>query len=72
MQNFHSILKKATTCHNLINYKEILEKADEKIDDFKKKDITTFINIGRHDEKQKRLSRIIEAARSLNEKGLQI
>lgn len=66
---FPQYSKKATTCHNLINYKEILEKADEKIDDFKKKDITTFINIGRHDEKQKRLSRIINATKRLNKEG---
>ena len=31
--------------------------------------IVTFINLGRHDEKQKRLSRIIKATKKLNEEG---
>lgn len=66
---FPEFSRKAKVCHNLINYEEILEKADENVDDFKEKDITTFINIGRHDENQKRLSRIINATRRLNKEG---
>ena len=65
---FPECSKRTCVCNNLINYEEILEKSEEKIDDFKK-DIPTFINIGRHDEKQKRLTRIIEATKRLNKEG---
>ena len=60
---------KTYTCNNLIDYEKILKKSNEKVDDFRKKDITTFINIGRHDEQQKKLSRIINATRRLNKEG---
>lgn len=52
-------------CNNLINYEEILVKSKEKIDLKYDKNLITFLNVGRHDEKQKRLSRIIEATRIL-------
>lgn len=61
--------KKTVTCHNLVDYNRIIKLSDEKVKDFKKKDIPTFINIGRHDEKQKRLSRIIDATKRLNKEG---
>lgn len=61
--------KKAVTCNNLIDYEDILEKSKEKVDDLKKTQKVTFINIGRHDEKQKKISRIIEATRRLNKEG---
>ena len=61
---------KCIYCNNLIDYKRIIEKSKEEIKDFKEKsDIFTFINIGRHDEKQKRLSRIINASKRLHEEG---
>lgn len=61
---------RAIVCNNLIDYKRILKLAEEPVDDFKKDDkITTFINIGRHDEKQKKLSRIINATAKLNKEG---
>lgn len=53
--------------NNLINGLEILEQAKEKVDDFdfnQKK--VTFINVGRHEEATKRLSRIIGAMVKLN------
>ena len=53
-------------CNNLIDYKKILEKSEEKID-FEKNDIPLFINVSRHEEKQKRLTRIIEASKILND-----
>ena len=65
---FPECSKNAIVCNNFIDYKKILKQADEKVDDFNKKDIT-FINIGRHDEKQKKLSRIINAAKRLNKEG---
>ena len=66
---FPECSKKTYVCNNLINYEEILEKSEEKVDDFKRENIPTFINIGRHDEKQKRLTRIIEATKRLNKEG---
>lgn len=67
--HFPNCSKKALTCNNLIDYETILEKSNEKVTDLKKSDKATFINIGRHDEKQKRLTRIIDATRRLNKEG---
>lgn len=55
--------EKVTYCNNLIDYKKIQLLAEEKIDE--KKEVYTFINVGRHDELQKKLTRIIEAAKML-------
>lgn len=66
---FPECREKAITCHNLIDYKSILKKAEDKIEDYKKEDITTFINIGRHNEEQKKLTRIIKATKKLNKEG---
>lgn len=56
-------------CNNLIDSKEIYEKANQKINLKYNKGITTFLNVGRHDEKQKKLSRIIQAAMLLKQDG---
>ena len=70
IKNFPNENNKCIKCNNLIDYNKIKEKANEEIRDFKEnKDIITFINLGRHDEKQKRLSRIIGATKKLNEEG---
>lgn len=49
-------------CNNLIDTKKIYEQTSENIDLKYNKETTTFLNVGRHDEKQKKLSRIIKAA----------
>lgn len=66
---FPECSKKAILCNNLIDYNSILEKSTEKVRDFKKLNNVTFINIGRHNEKQKKISRIINATRKLNKEG---
>ena len=66
---FPECSKKAIVCNNLIDYEDIIKKSNEEVDFDKNENITTFINIGRHDEKQKRLSRIIEATKELNKEG---
>lgn len=66
---FPECSKKAIVCNNLIDYKSIIKKSEEQIDDLKKEDVPVFINIGRHDEKQKKLSRIINATKKLNSEG---
>lgn len=54
------------SCNNLIDYQKIIQKSKEKIELEKTKEIT-FLNLGRHDEKQKRLSRLIEASKKLSD-----
>lgn len=61
---------KAIYCNNLINGERILEKSEEAILE-NKESIPTFLNVGRHDERQKKLSRLIEVAEKLKNDGLQ-
>lgn len=49
-------------CNNLIDSGKIYEMSRKSIRIKYSRDITTFLNVGRHDESQKRLSRIIKAA----------
>ena len=51
---------------NIIDYKEILTKSNEEIE-LKKEDCVTFLNVSRHDEHSKKLTRIIEVARRLKD-----
>ena len=55
--------------NNLINGVEIQKLAKEKIQIEKNKDKYIFINIGRHDERQKKLLRILQASQILKNKG---
>lgn len=59
------------TCNNLINYESILAKSEEKIELAKDNKVVTFLNVGRHDEHQKKLSRLLEASLKLKEMGYQ-
>lgn len=61
--------EKAIYCNNLIDGKKIIEKSEEEILE-DKKDVITFLNVGRHDERQKRLSKLIEVAEKLKNDGL--
>ena len=49
-------------CNNFINSNKIYELSKERIKLRYNQEITTFLNVSRHDEKQKKLSRIIKAA----------
>ena len=70
VEKLSRLAEKCVFCNNLIDYNKILEKSKEKIEDINKiENNATFINIGRHDEKQKRLSRIINATKRLNNEG---
>ena len=69
LNEFPDLKEKALFCNNLIDYKKILTLSKEKITDLKKDDVTTFINLGRHEENQKKLSRIIKASKMLNNEG---
>lgn len=59
--------KKSLVCNNIIDYKRMRELSCEKIS-IEKRNIT-FLNVGRHEEHQKRLSRIIDASSRLVEEG---
>lgn len=65
---FPEMKSKVVFCNNLINYKKIQNMAKEETG--YKKEKYTFVNVGRHDEKQKKLTRIIEAAEMLKEDNL--
>ena len=67
---FPNSKEKAIYCNNLINGKKILEKSQEQIEE-NKEELPTFLNVGRHDERQKKLSRLIEVAEMLKNEGLQ-
>ena len=49
-------------CNNFINSTKIFDFAKEKIKIRYNQELTTFLNVSRHDEGQKRISRIIKAA----------
>ena len=52
--------------NNIIDGDSIIKKSKEKIE-YKKSNLTTFINVGRHEEKQKRLTRLLNACKQLKE-----
>lgn len=69
-EHYEEIKDKSIVCNNFINGDEIIKKENEKVDDFKKeKGIPLFVNVGRHEEHQKKLTRIIEASKKLVEEG---
>ena len=55
--------------NNYINGDKILTLSKEKVTDLKKAKDITFINIGRHEEKAKKITRIIEASEKLFNEG---
>lgn len=65
-QNFGRIMKisdnKLLTVNNMIDYKRIVKKSNENIEDVKKENICTFLFVGRHTEEDKKVSRLLEAA----------
>lgn len=77
---FSEMKEKTMVCNNLIDADKILELSKEKIpeEDLLKinklennqKETTTFINVGRHQEKQKKLSRLIEASTMLKKDNM--
>lgn len=64
---FEDCKEKVIVCNNIIDYKKIENLANEDIEE--KKNTYTFVNIGRHDEKQKKLTRILEASKKLKQEG---
>lgn len=56
--------------NNIIDGDNIINKSNDKID-YKKPKKTVFVNVSRHDEVQKKISRLIEASKRLVEDGYQ-
>lgn len=65
---FPELKNKTIVCNNLIDYKKIQDMSNEKIE-LERDKLPTFINVGRHDEKQKKISRIINSVEKLNKQG---
>lgn len=65
---FPDMKDKVVFCNNLVDYKKIENLSNETIEE--KKTTYTFVNVGRHDELQKKLTRIIDAAKMLKEDKL--
>lgn len=65
---FPKMKEKTMVCNNLIDNKKIEQLSNEKIE-LEKEEIPTFLNVGRHDERQKKLSKLIQAAVMLKEDG---
>ena len=63
-------LEKTILIHNLIDYNTIIDKSKLPIDDISKESMFTFLNVGRHTEEDKRITRIIEAAKKLKDDNL--
>jgi glycosyltransferase involved in cell wall biosynthesis len=62
---FKKLKDKCYTCNNIIDYKSVIEKSKAKIDIKKSENKIIFLNVSRHDEHQKRLSRLIKATKLL-------
>lgn len=65
---FTNIKDRMLVCNNLINYEKINQNAQEEVDDFTHRRFT-FLNVGRHDEEQKKLTRLINSSKILQDKG---
>jgi len=65
---FPEMKEKTKVCNNIIDNDKILKMSNEEIE-LKKDNRITFLNVSRHDEKQKKISRIIDAAKKLKEDG---
>lgn len=66
---FSEIHGNSSVCNNIINEDKILKKAEEKIEMKKDANMITFLNVGRHEEHQKKLTRLIQAASRLKNEG---
>lgn len=66
---FPEMKEKTIVCNNMIDGEQIIKMANEKIEMQKDEEKVTFINVGRHEEKQKRLTRIIYAAKKMKKEN---
>lgn len=60
---------KIVVANNYIAGSEIINKSKKVITDVKKEDIITLVNVARHDDEHKKISRIIESTYKLNKEN---
>ena len=63
--------EKSYVCNNLLNVNTLMKKYNEEVDDpiIRENNETIFLNVSRHDEKEKSITRIIEASKMLKEEN---
>lgn len=66
---FPSFNGKVVVANNYIDGEDIIKRGNEKIQETKDEKLITFINVARHDESHKKISRIINASKQLNDEG---
>lgn len=66
---YKDLKDKTLVINNLINIKEIIDKSKEKVDITKSKEDITFMFLGRLDEHQKKISRLMECFKVLVKKN---
>ncbi len=62
---YPNLMDKVIVCGNLVDYKKIKELSKEKVKE-SKNEKTIFINVSRHDEESKKLTRLIKATNILS------
>lgn len=68
---FPNLESKVIQCNNLINYKKVQNLANMECAVERDESICTFVNIGRHEEHQKKLTRLLEACSKLANENIQ-
>lgn len=66
---FQNLKDKVYVCNNVIDYRKIQALAKEENEVKKDENITTFLNVGRHEELAKKLTRLILASKKLKSDG---
>lgn len=67
---FPNIKNNVIECGHYLDYRKMINQSNEQIDDLDiNKNVPTFVNIGRHSEKEKKLSRLLKVANRLKEEG---
>lgn len=69
MNVYPNYIGEVTAINNYIDGEKVLRLSTEKNLDINKNDVITFINIGRHEEKSKKITRIIESSNKLSNDG---
>lgn len=72
-KSFEKVLnynKKIFVVNNLIDYKKIIEKSNQKINIKKEKNMITFLNVCRQEEKSKKITRLIEVSEKLKKENM--
>jgi glycosyltransferase involved in cell wall biosynthesis len=66
---YPNFMGKIVVANNYIDGEDIINRSNDKINEKKDSKVITFINVARHDEVHKKISRIISASKRLNDEG---